>query len=267
LAKAAETYVRNYIRWRVEFDGSLQRKEIPEIPMDAVREAIINSFCHRDFRSSQNNEVTIYKDRVEIYNPGTFPEGLTPQDFIKGSERSIPRNPVLARLMYYSRDIEHFGTGLKRITKECDEAGVKVEFQMLKKGFVVVFYRPDEDYSTSGKNPKGTSDVPTNDSFNVPIKSDDPVSDPVSDPVNDPVSDPVNDPVNVPVNKVEQHLLALITENPAITWDEVAQSISKSRKTVQRYFKSLKDKNIIRRVGSDKFGHWEVIAPIGKEPR
>ncbi|MDR1320247.1 MAG: hypothetical protein LBK56_02315 [Gracilibacteraceae bacterium] len=232
LAQTAETYVRNYIRWRVEFDGSLQRKEIPEIPMDAVRETIINSFCHRDFRSSQNNEVTIYKDRVEIYNPGIFPEGLTPQDFIKGSERSIQRNPILAQLMYYSRDIEHFGTGLKRITRECDEAGVKVEFQMLKKGFVVVFYRPDEDYSASGKNFKET-----------------------------------NDSLNDSLNDVEQTLLALIKDKPAITWDEAAQSVSKSRSTVQRYFNGLKDKNIIRRVGSKKDGHWEIIVSDGKEPR
>ncbi len=44
------------IRWRVEF-GSLQRKEIPEIPVDAVREALINSFCHKEYGTGQNNEV------------------------------------------------------------------------------------------------------------------------------------------------------------------------------------------------------------------
>jgi predicted HTH transcriptional regulator len=55
-------------------------------------------------------------------------------------------------------------------------------------------------------------------------------------------------------------LLALIKDNPAITWNEAAQSISKSRRTVQRYFNGLKDKNIIRRVGSKKDGHWEITA-------
>ncbi|MDR0469281.1 MAG: putative DNA binding domain-containing protein, partial [Peptococcaceae bacterium] len=88
LAATAERYVRNNIRWKVTFDGSLQRKEIPEIPMDAVREAIINSYCHRDYRSSQNNAIMVFSNRVEIYNPGKFPEGLSPEDFIKGSELS-----------------------------------------------------------------------------------------------------------------------------------------------------------------------------------
>lgn len=52
-------------------------KEIPEIPVDAVREALINSFCHKEYGTGQNNEVSIYKDRVEIYNPGTFPQAMS----------------------------------------------------------------------------------------------------------------------------------------------------------------------------------------------
>jgi len=142
MVETAEKYIRNNIRWRVVLDGSIQRKEIPEIPMAAIRESLVNSFCHRDYKSSQNNEVTIFSNRIEIYNPGAFPEGMTPRDFIEGTERSVKRNPLLAQLMYYVKDIESFGTGLKRITDACAAAEVKVEFQMLKKGFAVVFYRP-----------------------------------------------------------------------------------------------------------------------------
>ncbi len=143
LVSVAEKYIKNNIKWRVELNGSIERKEIPEVPVDAVREALVNSFCHRDYRMSQNNEVSIYKNRIEIYNPGTFPHGLTPQDFIEGSERSVKRNPQLAQMLYYSKEVESFGTGLRRITVACKNAGVKVEFQMLKTGFVVVFYRAE----------------------------------------------------------------------------------------------------------------------------
>lgn len=72
LVALAEKYIMSNIHWRVHFDGSLQRKEIPEIPADAIREALINSFCHKDYGACQSNEVAIYKDRVEIYNPGSF---------------------------------------------------------------------------------------------------------------------------------------------------------------------------------------------------
>ena len=144
LVDIAESYIKNNIHWRVEFNGTMQRTEIPEIPIDAIREALLNSFCHKDYSSGQSNEVAIYKDRIEIYNPGAFPEGFEPQDFIDKLERPIRRNPKIARIMYYSKDIESFGTGLRRIADVCNIAGVKYEFKKLKSGFVVCFYRSEE---------------------------------------------------------------------------------------------------------------------------
>ena len=143
LVDIAENYIKSNIHWRVEFTGELQRTEIPEIPVDAIREALLNSFCHKDYSSGESNEVAIYKDRVEIYNPGTFPEGLEPQDYIERVERPVRRNPKIARILYYSKDIESFGTGLKRIADACESAGVRYEFQKKKTGFVVCFYRSD----------------------------------------------------------------------------------------------------------------------------
>jgi len=225
LIEIAEAYIKNNIRWRVVLDGSIQRKEIPEIPMDAVREALVNSYCHRLYNSSQNNEITIYSNRIEIYNPGTFPDGLSPQDFLIGPERSVKRNPLLAQLMYYTKDIESFGTGLKRITDACDEAGVKVEFQLLKKGFAVVFFRPDEKF------------IATDKSSGVVL----------------------NDVTNVVLNKMEQAALAIIKDNPTITAEQLAEHLSKSGRTAQRYLDSLQKKKVIRRVGAKKDGHWELV--------
>lgn len=153
LVDIAENYIKSNIHWRVEFTGALQRTEIPEIPVDAIREALLNSFCHKNYASGQSNEVAIYKDRVEIYNPGAFPEGYEPQDFIVKSERPIRRNPKIARILYYSKDIESFGTGLKRIAEACNGAGVRYEFKKMKSGFVVCFYRPE------GKTDKSTDKV------------------------------------------------------------------------------------------------------------
>ena len=164
LVDRAEKYIFKNIRWRVEF-GSLQRKEIPEIPVDAVREALINSFCHKEYGTGQNNEVSIYKDRVEIYNPGTFPAGYEPEDFISGRERPIRRNPLIAQTLYYSKNVESFGTGLKRIADACDAAGCKYKFEVLKSGFVVVFYRSDENFDTTG-----TDTTPVTIPVNTPDK-------------------------------------------------------------------------------------------------
>ena len=162
LVDLAEKYITSNIHWRVKFDGSLQRKEIPEIPIDAVREALFNSFCHKDYGACQSNEVAIYKDRVEIYNPGAFPEGFSPEDFISGGERPIRRNPLITSALYYSKDVESFGTGLKRIVDACNESGCRYEFKILKSGFVVAFYR---DVHLEGNTPQVTPQVTPQDAI------------------------------------------------------------------------------------------------------
>ena len=156
LVSEAEQYIFKNIRWRVQF-GSMQRKEIPEIPVDAVREALINSFCHKAYGTGQSNEVAIYKDRIEIYNPGSFPAGYSPEDFISGRERPIRRNPLIAQTLYYSKDVESFGTGLKRIADACESAGCRYAFETLKSGFVVIFYR--EDSADLVVDPQGNTQV------------------------------------------------------------------------------------------------------------
>lgn len=159
LVDIAENYIKSNIHWRVEFTGALQRTEIPEIPIDAIREALLNSFCHKDYASGESNEVAIYKDRVEIYNPGNFPEGYEPQDFIDRPERPIRRNPKIARTLYYSKEIESFGTGLKRIADACAEAGVKYKFEKLKSEFVVCFYRTGESDERSTDKIEESTDI------------------------------------------------------------------------------------------------------------
>ncbi len=99
--------------------------------------------CHRDFTNPKSNEIAIYRDRIEIFNPGQFPFDYSPEDFIKGTEPSIPRNPLIAETLYLSEDIEKWGSGLRRISVECKAAGVSVTFEKIKSGLMVTFYRSE----------------------------------------------------------------------------------------------------------------------------
>jgi len=105
LRQQAEVYVNGNMKWRADLSES-RRKEIPEIPVRAISEAIGNSLCHRDFENPKGNEVAIFKDRIEVYNPGLFPSEIDPEDFFSGHEHSILRNPLIAETMYKSKDIE-----------------------------------------------------------------------------------------------------------------------------------------------------------------
>ena len=123
------------------FGGKLERDEIPEVPVDAIREAVINAFAHRRIESGQAVDIAVDRSYIEVYSPGPFPEGVTPEMFIKESRRPIRRNPLITRTLYYSKDMESFATGLRRIQNFCDEAGVQVEYINDIYGFTVRFYR------------------------------------------------------------------------------------------------------------------------------
>ncbi|MBA7527058.1 hypothetical protein ES705_19231 [subsurface metagenome] len=127
MRQQAEVYVNEHMKWRANLSES-RRKEIPEIPVRALSEAIGNSLCHRDFANPKGNEVALFKDMIEIYNSGLFPAEIDPENFFTGEEHSILRNPLIAETMYKSRDIERWGSGLKRIHEECDTAGIPVEY-------------------------------------------------------------------------------------------------------------------------------------------
>lgn len=147
LLQQSEAYIKEHINWRAELKERT-RNEIPEIPIRAITETLVNSLCHRDYTNRKGNEVAVFKDRVEIYNPGQFPEGYTPKDFLRGTERSILRNPLIAHTLYLSKDIERWGSGLKRIYDACTNESIKVEFQVLKSGFLVIFNRAEEGPKT-----------------------------------------------------------------------------------------------------------------------
>jgi len=108
-----------------------------EIPRTVVAEAIINAIAHRDYQSTASIQVSVFKDRVEIWNPGALPPGLT-IDRLKEAHGSFPRNPLLAKCLFNTGDIERYGTGTKEI------------FDTLDNEFRVVLWRAEAGGTAGG---------------------------------------------------------------------------------------------------------------------
>lgn len=106
LADKAVQYVIDAMDWRVEFHSRLERDEIPEIPVEAVREAVINAFGHRLMESGQPVELVICRGFLEIHSPGSFPDGLTPGMFVRENRKPVHRNPLIVRTLIYSDDMQ-----------------------------------------------------------------------------------------------------------------------------------------------------------------
>lgn len=111
------------IRARIQ-QSSFQREESPAYPMTALREAIINAFAHRDYASYTGSIVIkLFPNRLEVWNPGSLPEGLSISDLADGAV-SRPHNPDIAYVLFLRGLVERLGTGTRRIIDACREGGL-----------------------------------------------------------------------------------------------------------------------------------------------
>lgn len=119
----------------------LQREEKWEYPLTAVREGVVNAICHRDYRDSGNVQIRIFDDRLEVWNPGLLPEGLSIED-LKGPHVSRPRNKLIAHVFFLIKYIEQWGTGTLRMIEACRAADFpEPEFAEMSGNFVVAFHK------------------------------------------------------------------------------------------------------------------------------
>lgn len=129
LIDKAINYIKTNINWRVEFNGEIQRIEIPEIPIEAIREAIINSFAHARYDSKIQHEIDIFSNRITITNPGCFANENTPLDYASKDLKSCLRNEEIAKILFLCNDVETFGYGFKKVYSLFKENNIDVSYQ------------------------------------------------------------------------------------------------------------------------------------------
>ena len=125
---------------------SVRRENILELPEDALREAVVNAVCHRDyFEKGARVMVEIFDDRVDIVSPGGICKGITPENF---GTISITRNNTIATLLHRSDYIEQMGTGIERMRNAARDAQVaEPEFEL--SGFFKVTFKRSAIQSTA----------------------------------------------------------------------------------------------------------------------
>jgi len=135
-------FILNHINLRAEVKG-LYRTDTYEIPIVALREALINALIHRDYiNQGRDIKVGIYDDIVNIVSCGSYPNSISQADIENG--RSDARNRVIANVFKELGLIEQWGSGIARIKSSCLEVGLKEPKICEVNDFVdVEFYRPD----------------------------------------------------------------------------------------------------------------------------
>ena len=206
-----------------------------ELPEPAVREAIVNAVCHRDYASAASVQVMLFKDRLEIWSPGPLPKGMTLAKMYK-RHKSYPANPLLAYAMFLRKYVEQTGTGTGDIIARCREWGLPDPKWQVEDGedFVMVMPRPQSLVKSSVRTVDKTVDWSVDWS--------------------------VDKTVDWSVDKTCDQVISILKTNPRTTLDQVANVVGLSVRGIEQAIKRLKKAKRIRKVGGKRFGHWEVRA-------
>jgi len=212
--------------------GEARRREVPELPYDALREAIINAVAHRDyFQRGANVMVEVYDDRIEICNQGGLPKGLSPEEFGK---RSVLRNPKIAGMLHRADYIEKMGTGVGKMQRLMSEAGqAPLEFTFTS--FFTVTFRK------AAANSEESSEI-TSENFarNFGTK------------------------FGLKGDRLARavRILEILSGRERLIISQVAESFEVGVRAITRDIKFLKDNGLVEFIGSPKTG-WYVITEDG----
>ncbi len=139
----------------------VKREERPELPEEAIREAVVNALAHRDYRSTANVQIYLFKDRLEIVSPGGLPAGMTEADL---GIKSIPRNPLLFNILHRMDAVENIGSGIRRIRDLCRDYGVAApEIEVSEHWVTTTFPRP----TAQAGDQAGTKSGPSRDQVEI----------------------------------------------------------------------------------------------------
>lgn len=108
----------------IKITDNAKRDETRLVDSTALREAILNMFCHNDYSIGNEPYIIIYDDRFELYSYGGLPQGLSKEEFFKA--KSLPRNRELMRVMSDLDMGEHLGRGMRRIMKHLSKEDFEI---------------------------------------------------------------------------------------------------------------------------------------------
>ena len=199
---------------------------------NGFREILLNSINHKQYEESNPIQISIYDDRIYVWNDGKFPEELASKNLYE-KHYSKPYNPLIAQTFFKAGFIESWGRGFEKIKMECEKSDTPLPEIEIQNSGVMIKCNPSKIYMDLLNEMKGKN-VQINVHKNVHI----------------------NNYENL--TKIEKQILDIILDNPQITQINIANKIKTTPKTVQRGIATLKENQIIERIGSNKKGYWKI---------
>ena len=221
--KTIEVLQAKYLKALIGYEG-LQRVETWPMPMAALREAVLNAVVHKDYTSGAPIQISVYSDKLMIWNSGSLPPEWTVERLL-AKHASAPFNPDVANTFFRSGQIEAWGRGIERMVQTCLDAGQAAPVLQVESAGVWVTFPFAPAYVATQKPSVKTS---------------------------------VKASVKTSV-KTSVAVLELLRQNPEMTLAEVAAEVGRSVRAVEMASAKLVKAGKLRYVGSQKGGRWEVM--------
>jgi len=216
--KTMDLLLTKYLKAGISYDG-LQRLEEFPLPESALREALINAVAHKNYASAVPIQISVYDDKLMIWNSGQLPVDWS-VDKLFSKHESQPYNPDVANTFFRAAYMESWGRGFEKIAEACEKTGACLPIVRHEHtGLWIEF--PFKDF--------------------------------VVTPPEAPLETPPETPPETP-----KAIIIELRKQPSLTLVEVAGNIGKSVSAVKRAVKKLIEDGRLRRLGSKKGGCWEV---------
>ncbi len=136
--KTMDLLLTKYTKALISYEG-LTRVETFEYPKDALREALLNAVAHKDYTGPYPIQISVYPDKIMIWNYGRLPENWTVEDLLD-KHSSQPRNPDIATAFFRSGYVESWGRGMDKMRNLCLEAKIPLpQFSCKGNDFWTIF--------------------------------------------------------------------------------------------------------------------------------
>jgi ATP-dependent DNA helicase RecG len=218
-------FITKHINKEYIITGAPQREERWDYPLDALREIVINSIVHRDYSGSTTGIVKVFDDKIQIYNSGKLPPGLTVPMLLRGDYTSTPRNVQVADMFKEAGVIERYGSGIGRIVDDFKAYGLAApEFKEVGESFMV---------TVSKTRPPG---------FHLNT-----------------IQKGLVERLAERLAESQKKILTLVQAKPNISKKDLAAAVGISTTAIDKNISALKAKGLLKRVGPDKGGHWALL--------
>lgn len=228
VSQTIEVLTRKYLKALISYEG-VQRIETYPVPDAALREALLNAIVHKDYASAIPLQISVYPDKLMIWNPGRLPSDWTVKKLLT-KHASRPFNPGVASAFFRAGLIESWGRGVEKMVAACTEAGVPAPT-----------FRAEED------------GLWTEFQFSAAyVKAMAPTAPPTQETTQKTAQETTQE-------TTQEKILRMLKAKPTITRRELAQKLSLTEDGVKYHLQKMRTEGRIRHVGPTKAGTWEVL--------